>query len=66
MKMPWPPPPEGTAVESPEWKRWKEVYAAWHANVLDSWALDAFQPWPPPSTGSLPSVKRRKHDRHGN
>ena len=61
MKMPWPPPPEGTAVESPEWKRWKEVYATWYADVLDSWALGAFQP-----TGSVPSVKRRKHDRYGN
>ena len=59
LEMPWPPPPEGTPLDSREWEEWKTVYARWYADVCDSWALGAFQPLANPPRGSVPSVSRR-------
>ena len=57
LKMSWPPPPDGMPLDSREWEEWKVRYAAWYADVWDSWALGAFQPATPVPGGSVPSIR---------
>ena len=48
-----------------EYEAWCVEFARWYADVLDSWALGAFQPLPviPTPGGSVPSVSRRRDHR---
>ena len=55
LEMPWPPPPEGTPLDSREWEEWKREISDWYYAVL---ADIGTEPWLP--QGSVPSVRRRR------